>query len=103
MKVLITLVLQFFILSAFAQNNHDSLEKLLDFVNQTRDYREGFSESIGQNDFKYHSIRTDITDCLLTRATDGSMSIEWTTVSVDKQIQEEGVGFLSRIVVVTWP
>ena len=86
MKVLITLVLQFFILSSFAQNNNDSLEKLLDFVNQTRDYKEGFSESTGQNDFTYHSIRTDINDCLLTRATDGSMSIEWTTISIDEPL-----------------
>ena len=77
-----------------AQDNNESLEELLDFVNQTKNYQEGFSNSIGQNDFKYHSIRTDINDCLITRASDGTMSIEWATVPVDQQIQEEGVGFL---------
>ena len=59
----------------FSQDTNNSLVQLLDFVNKTKDYKEGYTESLGENDFKYHSLRTDVDECLLTRATDGTMSI----------------------------
>jgi hypothetical protein len=78
----------------WAQDSEEVLERLLDFVNKTRDYREGFSASTGVNDFIYHSFRTDIDTCLLTRTTDGTMAIEWTTYPLEEKIKTEGIGFL---------
>ena len=78
----------------FGQDTDESLMQLLDFANETREYQEGFSESIGENDFRYHSFRSDVNECLLTRATDGTMSIEWHTESVKSEIKDEGMGFL---------
>ena len=78
----------------FSQDSDESLVRLLDFVHNTRDYKEGYTESLGKNDFRYHSIRTDVDECLITRATDGTMSIEWATESVDSVIKSKGIGFL---------
>ena len=78
----------------FGQDHDESLAQLLDFANETRDYKEGYTKSLGENDFKYHSIRSDVNECLITRATDGTMSIEWLTESVDSKINGNGIGFL---------
>jgi alpha-mannosidase len=93
-KIRIIFTLQLIALLTSAQDHNESLKNLLEFVDQTKEYKEGFSSSTGQNDFKYHSIRTDINDCLLTRATDGTMSIEWTTSPAGTQMQDKGTGFL---------
>ena len=78
----------------FSQDSDESLVRLLDFVNQTKDYLEGYSENLGDNDFNYHSFRSDVEECLITRATDGAMSIEWATESLDSEIKTKGIGFL---------
>ena len=80
--------------NAFSQDQDESLAQLLDFANETRDYKEGYTKSLGENDFKYHSIRSAINECLITRATDGTMSIEWLTESVDSKFNDNGIGFL---------
>ncbi len=89
--------LLFFILittAAIGQDSDNALVQLLDFANETRDYKEGYSESIGENDFRYHSIRSDVSECLITRATDGTMAVEWLTESLDNVTKDKGVGFL---------
>ncbi len=78
----------------FSQDSDESLVRLLDFVNKTSDYKEGYTESLSNNDFRYHSIRSDVDECLITRATDGTMSIEWATESLDSGIKGKGIGFL---------
>ena len=40
----------------FGQDSDESLVRLLDFVNQTKDYLEGYSENLGDNDCNYHSL-----------------------------------------------
>jgi alpha-mannosidase len=80
--------------ATYSQDADEQLKKLLDLVNETRNYREGFAKSIGANDFIYHSIRTDINECLITRATDGQMAIEWLTSTIEENIVNEGSGFL---------
>lgn len=57
-------------------------------------YLEGFSESTGSNDFIYHSFRSDLSECLLTRATSGEMHIEWVTRAVCDDFEGEGLGFV---------
>jgi alpha-mannosidase len=97
MKKYLGQLLLFSVLSTtvtFSQDSDESLVRLLDFVHNTRDYKEGYTENLGKNDFRYHSIRTDVEECLLTRATDGTMSIEWATESVDSEIKSKGIGFL---------
>ena len=82
------------IVLAPAQDTDVALERLLDFAHSTRDYLEGYSISTGTNDFNYHSFRSDITDCLLTRTTDGQMEIKWHTSPIPEQMKGDGVGFL---------
>lgn len=77
-----------------SQDSDYSMKKYFDFVNLTKNYQEGYVVNIGRNDFKYHSFRSDINDCLLTRATDGKMAIEWETSRVPGKIQNNGIGYL---------
>lgn len=94
--LILPIILTAVIISDARDTNADEppLEDFLDFVHNTREYAEGFSQSTGSNDFSYHSIRSDITDCLLTRATNGQMDIEWLTAPVPSQPEGKGVGFL---------
>jgi len=97
MKKYLGQLLLFSVLSStvtFSQESDESLVRLLDFVHKTRDYKEGYTESLGENDFRYHSIRTDVEECLISRTTDGTMSIEWATESLDSEIKSKGIGFL---------
>ncbi len=55
---------------------------------------EGFSKNRGENEFTYHSLRDDVKDGLLTRATDGDMFIEWETASVSKNWKNKNADFL---------
>ena len=94
MKKALTLIFVTFGFLCSGQGSDESLRRQLEFVNFTKDYREGYKASTGSNDFKYHSIRSDVAECLLTRATDGNMSIEWITSPVEEEIEGEGIGFL---------
>ncbi len=78
----------------YSQDFTDSLKPFFDFVEVTRNYKEGFYKSNGMNDFRYHSIRADVSECIITRATDGQMAIEWLTEPVEENFNQEGMGFL---------
>jgi alpha-mannosidase len=67
---------------------------LEDFSEQTRNFLEGFARSTGGNDFSYHSLRSDLSEALLTRCTNGTMAIEWQTAPVDREFKYEGAGFV---------
>ncbi|MBR9998994.1 MAG: hypothetical protein KFF73_08485 [Cyclobacteriaceae bacterium] len=94
MKLILNMLLISTGFLGFSQETDESVKKLFDFVNQTRIYREGFMASTGSNDFKYHSFRSDVSECLLTRATDGKMLIEWITAPVEENTSENFTGFL---------
>jgi alpha-mannosidase len=81
-------------LTGYAQEPDETTKKLFDFVTQVKDYQEGFAVSTGSNDFRYHSFRSDIMDCLLSRATDGKMSIEWETAVPHDLANGEAAGFI---------
>jgi len=93
-KFLLPIFLIHTFISSFSQESNLDLKRLLDFVSDTRDYQEGFLKNVGTNEFRYHSIRTDITECLLTRASDGTMAIEWETSPIAEKMEKEGVGFI---------
>lgn len=61
---------------------------------KTRGWFEGYKSSTGANGFLYHSIRDDVTESLLTRATTGEMDIEWLTEKVPQDWNENEAGFL---------
>ncbi|HCC70618.1 MAG TPA: alpha-mannosidase [Bacteroidales bacterium] len=56
-------------------------------------YYEGYKISSGMNDFTYHSFREDISEAMLSRCTDGNMSIEWETEKVTGDINS-ACGFI---------
>lgn len=73
-------------------NNNAKLIKQYNFALKSRNHLEGFSKSLGKNDFSYHSLRPDVTQGLLSRCTDGNMSIEWETQNA-AEILNEGLWF----------
>ena len=65
-------------IAAHAQDD-DPLEQQLEFLDNIRGSYEGYQTSDCRNTISYQSLRNDVTDGLLTRATNGSMGIEWKT------------------------
>jgi len=61
---------------------------------KTKGWFEGYNISTGANDFLYHSIRDDVTESLLSRATTGKMDIEWLTEKVPLDWNSREAGFL---------
>ena len=55
---------------------------------------EGYAEDSGLNNFSYHSFRSELTASMITRCTDGKMSIQWHTAPVPDIISGEGMGFI---------
>ncbi|MEN8227821.1 MAG: glycosyl hydrolase-related protein [Bacteroidota bacterium] len=72
----------------------DFLIKQSAFLNIFKESFEGFQTSECENIISYHSLRNDITDGLLTRATDGSMGIEWKTQAIPDDHQSDGAWFV---------
>ncbi len=88
-------ILLFFFLvtiSTFGQYK-ESFHRDILFAEETNNYLEGYVRSTGLNDFSYHSFREDITESLLTRCTNGRMSIQWETSKVPENI-DSGCGFI---------
>ncbi len=78
------IILIIFTFCIIASNDKEkiNLRKQYNFARKSLDHFEGFSKSIGDNDFTYSSLRNDVSDALLTRCTEGNMSIEWLTETV---------------------
>src|SRR5210317_1993904 len=89
---LITIII-FISLFAFSQNR-EQLKKQFDFAQKVNNGFEGYANSVGTNDFNYHSVRNDVTDALLTRCTDGNMAIEWETQRVPETFNDAGASFV---------
>ncbi|RPH95372.1 MAG: hypothetical protein EHM72_15025, partial [Calditrichaeota bacterium] len=92
--LLLSAVGLFLISDSAATEPKEISNKLLEFANETKEYYEGFSASIGANDFSYHSLRNDLTECLLTRCTTGDMAIEWNTAPVAPVTKGGRAGFV---------
>jgi len=80
-------------ISVSAQDD-DFLKKQLKFIEQIKGSYEGFQTSDCKNIISYHSLRNDITDGLLTRATNGSMEIEWQTQAIPNYFKAGGAWFV---------
>lgn len=92
----ITIILVVAALTAITINaqKKEQLMKQYKFAMESQNYLEGFSKSIGENDFSYHSsLRIDVTESMLVRCTDGTMAIEWITNPVPKDHKKGGVWF----------
>lgn len=74
--------------------NETSDNQFAGFFNRVKDNFEGFNKNLGNNTFIYHSIRSDVNSCLLTRCTNGSMTITWQTAVVPSDYPASDVGFL---------
>ncbi len=86
MMVLVLTALQF---PAFAQ-----MKQVIDLSAKTKGWFEGYWKNLGGNEFPYFSFRTDVTDGLLTRCTDGKMTIEWETAALPAGWKGKEAGFL---------
>ncbi len=91
--IFFTIIFSTLYLFAHAQDK-DLLKKQFDFAQKTKDFLEGYHQNIGDNNFEYHSLRKDINECLLTRSTDGNMSIEWETQAVPDDFKGKGASFV---------
>ena len=92
MKVLIPIFMILIFSNSLHAEDNVKLIKQYNYAMKSQNHLEGFSKSIGENDFSYHSLRIDVTDALLTRCTDGKLAIEWLTQNVDKETKN-GVWF----------
>ena len=55
----------------------DFLKNQLAFLNTIKGSFEGYHSSDCKSIISYHSLRNDVTDGLLTRATNGAMGVDW--------------------------
>ena len=92
-KLYLGLIVMLICISAHAQDDQ-SLPGLFDLAAKTENYFEGFQKNLGDNEFIYQCFRSDITDCLLTRCTDGNMTIKWETQGIPSQFDNGFAGFL---------
>ncbi|MBW2218091.1 MAG: alpha-mannosidase [Deltaproteobacteria bacterium] len=92
-KIFSALLIAFTCLPIHAQEQ-DQLKIQYDFIQQTDGWFEGFEQSTGVNDFKYHSLRNDVTCSFLTRAKNGDMPVEWSTQIIPENYQAGGAWFL---------
>ena len=92
MRKILLLFLALIMVASLKAEDKIKLMKQYNFAMKSQNHLEGFSKSIGKNDFSYHSLRIDVTDALLTRCTDGEMAIEWLTQNVPNN-NEKGVWF----------
>lgn len=79
-------------ISIFGQH-FESFQEDIFLAERTKNYSEGYVKSTGLNDFTYHSFRDDISASMLTRCTDGKMSIQWETASAPGNV-DSCCGFL---------
>ena len=79
-------------ISAFGQYSEIFKRHIL-LAEKTNNYYEGFNKSSGSNDFIYHSFREDVSESMLTRCTDGKMSIQWETARIPENM-DSGCGFI---------
>lgn len=88
------LVLLFCVSLSLSAQSDDPLKKQIQFLEQIKDCYEGYGSSETRNLISYHSLRNDINEGMLTRATTGSMGIEWQTKPLPAYLPENGARFI---------
>ncbi|RLD71938.1 MAG: hypothetical protein DRJ10_19060, partial [Bacteroidetes bacterium] len=95
MKKILSLISFFYLFAILAgAQDDDFLKKQLQFLGQIKGSYEGFQTSDCKSVISYHSLRNDITDGLLTRATNGSMEIGWQTQAIPNYFKADGAWFV---------
>ncbi|MEI7421557.1 MAG: glycoside hydrolase family 38 C-terminal domain-containing protein [Prolixibacteraceae bacterium] len=92
MKTIIFLLLFFLFCQVLGQNDRSKL--LTEMMRNSGQWTEGFKKITGGNAFTYHSFRTDITNCMLSRCTDGKFAIEWETEVLKAGENQKNAGFI---------
>ena len=67
---------------------------LYNLAEKSKSWLEGFQKNTGQNAFSYHNFRTDVTEGMITRCSDGTMAIEWETQTLQDTFTGQQAGFL---------
>lgn len=93
-KPQILLLILLIIMGSVSAQNNDQLKKQIQFLEQIKDSYEGYQSSECKNTISYHSLRNDITEGILTRATNGSMEIEWQTQAIPNYFKADGAQFV---------
>ncbi len=96
----ILLVITYLLCISIFANSASVLMKQYNFALKSKNYLEGYSQDIGKNQFKYHSLRMDITEGLLTRCKNGDMEIEWLTGKIpqsNKEVKGYWFAFLADV------
>ena len=70
------------------------MKEVLELSGSTHGWFEGFEKNLGGNQFTYSTFRSDVTDGLLTRCTDGKMTIEWATENLPADWSKPEAGFV---------
>ncbi len=70
------------------------IREVLDLSANSKGWFEGFRKNLGGNEFPYFTFRSDVTKGLLTRCTDGKMTIEWETAKIPTDWDKKEAGFL---------
>jgi alpha-mannosidase len=73
---------------------NDLAKVLSELAGRSKNWKEGFQKNSGENTFSYHSFRSDMTDGLITRCTDGKTGIEWETQTLPETTDQNMAGFL---------
>ncbi len=82
----------FFVPSATSNQSQD---EFMNFKYLTvKNFVPGFARTISGQDFNYYSCHPDVRSALLSRATDGTMAVEWETESLPSDYQEPTATFI---------
>ena len=95
MKLKLTTIALFLFFAGFIVNAQDDDQKpVFDLAGLSKNWVEGFQKNVGGNEFSYSSFRSDVSDALITRCTDGKMAIEWETSKIPENLSKNEAGFL---------
>jgi alpha-mannosidase len=70
------------------------IKDVLELSGNTKGWFEGFRKNLGGNEFPYFTFRSDVSEGLLTRCTDGKMTIKWETAKLPPGWDQKEAGFL---------
>lgn len=70
------------------------MKQVMNLSAGTSGWFEGFRKNLGGNEFTYSTFRSDVTAGLLTRCTDGTMTIKWETARIPADWNGKDAGFL---------
>ncbi|MFZ1290461.1 MAG: glycoside hydrolase family 38 C-terminal domain-containing protein [Melioribacteraceae bacterium] len=93
MQKFIFIIITFILTISSNAEEQNKLMKQYNFALKSKYHLEGFSKSLNDSDFIYHSLRIDITKGMISRCTNGEMEIEWLTQKVPSINGKKGLWF----------